>query len=370
MEKFLNIVSQHSDKESTIADCLAQLGNLSSDANFAFIYVTDELTTEFPELIKKCKQTSGIEHWVGTIGSGIISTGKEWYDSPAISIMLAHFDPDEFTIVPLIGTINEIPDSLPSSHPFQTNFGVIHGDPYNQYTQDLIENLHQKLENGFLVGGLTSSSQFQYQVADHVQSGGISGVLFSEQIGVLTNLSQGCSPIGNKHQINYAENNIAHTLDQKPALNVLMEDMNITTLDELKKGSDNIFTGLCTPGSDQADYTVRDLIGIDYENKLVAINDDFTEHNDLIFCTRNKETAITDLQHMLDKLASRLNGTPKGGLYFSCLGRGREQFGDDSEEIQMIHNTLGDFPLTGFFANGEIHNNKLYGYTGVLTLFT
>jgi small ligand-binding sensory domain FIST len=36
----------------------------------------------------------------------------------------------------------------------------------------------------------------------------------------------------------------------------------------------------------------------------------------------------------------------------------------------MIRKTLGDFPLTGFFANGEIHHNRLYGYTGVLTLFT
>jgi small ligand-binding sensory domain FIST len=36
----------------------------------------------------------------------------------------------------------------------------------------------------------------------------------------------------------------------------------------------------------------------------------------------------------------------------------------------MIHEALGDFPLTGFFANGEIHHDTLYGYTGVLTLFT
>jgi len=72
---------------------------------------------------------------------------------------------------------------------------------------------------------------------------------------------------------------------------------------------------------------------------------------------------------MLDNMAKRLKQSPKGGIYISCLGRGREQFGNDSEEIKMIHQTLGDFPLTGFFANGEIHHNKLYGYTGVLTLF-
>ena len=34
----------------------------------------------------------------------------------------------------------------------------------------------------------------------------------------------------------------------------------------------------------------------------------------------------------------------------------------------MIEQTLGDFPLVGLFANGEISNDRLYGYTGVLTL--
>ena len=56
-------------------------------------------------------------------------------------------------------------------------------------------------------------------------------------------------------------------------------------------------------------------------------------------------------------------------VYVSCLGRGREQFGDHSEEVRFIHSVLGDFPLVGFFANGEIHKSALYGFTGVLTLF-
>ena len=31
---------------------------------------------------------------------------------------------------------------------------------------------------------------------------------------------------------------------------------------------------------------------------------------------------------------------------------------------------LGDVPLVGFFAGGEIARHHLYGYTGVLTVFT
>ena len=60
----------------------------------------------------------------------------------------------------------------------------------------------------------------------------------------------------------------------------------------------------------------------------------------------------------------------RGGLYFTCLARGPNQFGDDSEELKLIAEELGSFPLAGFFGNGEISHDRLYGYTGVLTVFT
>ena len=41
----------------------------------------------------------------------------------------------------------------------------------------------------------------------------------------------------------------------------------------------------------------------------------------------------------------------------------------DTAKQEAIRDTLGDFPLVGFFCNGEISHNRLYGYTGVLTLF-
>jgi small ligand-binding sensory domain FIST len=59
----------------------------------------------------------------------------------------------------------------------------------------------------------------------------------------------------------------------------------------------------------------------------------------------------------------------RGGLYISCVGRGRRQFGTNSEEPKLIAAELGDFTLAGFFANGEFYHGSLYNYTGVLTLF-
>ena len=373
MEQFFSISSQHDTSQAVINDCVQQCHAAPAEANFGFIYATDAMSADFPELLEQCKSTTNIEHWVGSIGLGVITTGHEVYDLPAASIMLANFEKNDFTMVPFICKQEEISSKLQWPRTFATNFGVIHGDPLNPQTQDLIEELQQQLENGFIVGGLTSSRGTHYQVADDVLTGGISGVLFSENVGVITNLSQGCSPVGKKHRITKAQENAAFLLDTKPALQVLMQDMDISDYQQLEQNAAEVFIGLCIPGSDKSDYTIRNLVGVDVEHDIFAINDYLTEDNEIVFCRRNEQTAIDDMQHMLDNIAGRLkrlNQKIRGGLFVSCLGRGREQFGKNSEEIKMIHKTLGDFPLTGFFANGEIHHDKLYGYTGVLTLFT
>ncbi|WP_342131908.1 FIST C-terminal domain-containing protein, partial [Hydrogenophaga sp. OTU3427] len=60
----------------------------------------------------------------------------------------------------------------------------------------------------------------------------------------------------------------------------------------------------------------------------------------------------------------------RGAVYVSCAGRGGPHFGGPSAELQIIRRALGDVPLVGFFAGGEIAHHRLYGYTGVLTVFT
>ena len=58
-----------------------------------------------------------------------------------------------------------------------------------------------------------------------------------------------------------------------------------------------------------------------------------------------------------------------GAIYVSCAGRGGPHFGGPSAELQIVRRALGDVPLAGFFAAGEIGHRQLLGYTGVLTVF-
>jgi small ligand-binding sensory domain FIST len=45
-------------------------------------------------------------------------------------------------------------------------------------------------------------------------------------------------------------------------------------------------------------------------------------------------------------------------------------FGRRGAEQALIRDALGDVPLVGFFCNGEISHDRLYGYTGVLAVFS
>ncbi len=88
-----------------------------------------------------------------------------------------------------------------------------------------------------------------------------------------------------------------------------------------------------------------------------------------MFCRRDRATA--GMRRRLQDLRKRTDGQKiHGGLYYSCCGRGPNQFGKDSRELAMITEKLGPFPLAGFSANGDINCDRLYSYAGVLTLCT
>jgi small ligand-binding sensory domain FIST len=362
------------DDWQAIADqCITELCSEPVHANLGFLYVTDVLARQLDSLLQYLREKTGVSGWVGTVGSGICFTGREIYDEPAAAVMLASLPEDSYRLLP--SGIESLADMLTANSDWlartQAHFAIVHGDPRNTYLPQIIESLSAQLDPGFLVGGLTSSNDehFQQQIAGEITEGGLSGVLFSGDIQVISSLTQGCTPLGSKHVITACNGNIVAELDGRAALDVFKQDIGEVLSRDLSRVAGYIFAGFPVPGSDTGDYLVRNLIGIDPEEKLLAIGDNLENDTRIMFCRRDADAAREDMMRMLTDLARRANGRIRGGVYYSCLGRGRYQFGEHSEELKMIRDQLGDFPLVGFFANGEISHNRLYGYTGVLTLF-
>jgi small ligand-binding sensory domain FIST len=186
---------------------------------------------------------------------------------------------------------------------------------------------------------------------------------------IATRLSQGISPLGGRHTITSGNKNIVATLDHRPALDVMKEEIGEVLARDLRRAAGYIFVGLPVRGSDTGDYMVRNILGVDPQNHLVAIGEIIEPGDELLFCRRDQQTAEDDLRRMLASIRAQLKSPARGGVYYSCLGRGRHMFGEPNRELGLIREALGDVPLVGFFANGEISHDRLYGYTGVLTLF-
>jgi len=364
--------SSGADWRAATNRCLTALGQIPETGNLGILYVTDALAGRMGEVLELLRESTGVAHWVGTVGMGICATGVEYYEQPAVAAMIGEFPDDSFRVFPsIIKDLDDFTqcngDWMETRQPF---LGLVHVDPSNPLTEALVRQLAARTASGFLVGGLASSRNDIHLYADELTQGGIAGVFFSQEVGLVTRLSQGCAPIGPHRVVTEAQRNIMIQLDGRPALDVLKEDIGEILSRDLARIGGYIFAGLPIVGSDTGDYLVRNLVGIDPQNGLVAIADMVEPGGRVMFCRRDANTAREELLRMLVALKKTLDGPPRGGIYISCLGRGRNLFGGDSDELKLIASELGGVPLVGFYANGEISQDRLYGYTGVLTLFT
>jgi small ligand-binding sensory domain FIST len=155
------------------------------------------------------------------------------------------------------------------------------------------------------------------------------------------------------------------------------------------------FDQVARRGAFGPDTRVRHLVGLDPGRRGIAIGDLAELGSQIAFCTRNVQAARRDLMRICAEVreevepetlpaaaALALKGAPAGdtaptpargiagAVYVSCAGRGGAHFGAASAELAIVKHALGDVPLVGFFASGEIAHAHLYGYTGVLTVFS
>jgi small ligand-binding sensory domain FIST len=350
--------------------CADQLEKLPPGANLGFLYVTDALAGDLGSILTFLRERTRIEDWVGSVGLGVCATGRDYFDAPALSVLVAALPADGFRVFApgsaSAAALAAAPD--PWFSRVRPMFGVVHGDPRDAAIAERIGALARDASL-FLVGGLAASAAAPVQVAGRIVEGGLSGVLLAPDIQVVTGLTQGCSPIGPVRQVTEARDNILMTLDDRPALEVFKEDIGELLSRDLRRVAGQIFAGFPVAGSDTGDYLVRNLVAIDVPRQWLAVAQSVAPGDSVLFCRRDPASAAADMARMLADLKRRANAVPRAGLYFSCVARGPNLFGRPSEELLMIREALGEFPLAGFFGNGEIAHDRLYGYTGVLALF-
>ena len=389
------------------------LHGYASSPTLALLYITDHYAGAAQEILDHLSgELPEITDWSGTVGVGIAANNVEYFDEPALAIMLCQLPTDQYRVFSGVA---------PLGLGFEAHTALVHADGNTADITDLIEEMALRTESGYLFGGLSSSRSQSVQfavggngnisghgAAGGVFSGGLSGVAFGQSISLVSRVTQGCLPISKTRIITAADHNVATELDGEPALDVMLADLNVT-LAEPKEALTAVratLVGLVDPedagggnavlrtGNFGSDVIVRHIIGLDPGRRGVAISDHLEVGMQLAFCQRNVQAARADLTRICAEIREELEpeelpvettvalamsdteSAPHparriaGAIYVSCSGRGGPHFGGPSAELQIVRRALGDVPLVGFFAGGEIARHHLFGYTGVLTVFT
>ncbi|HJU19169.1 MAG TPA: FIST C-terminal domain-containing protein [Stellaceae bacterium] len=347
-----------------------------ADANLGIVYASEAAAAALPAIVAALGRETGIASWVGGVGLGVLGTAAEIMDEPAVAVMIAALPPDGFRI--FAATADPAAD-LPHRHggwiaAKQPLLALVHADPR---CRNVVKATSEAAaaSGAYLVGGLVSHrcpSPLLAQGAETGRAGnnGVAGIMLASEVAVATALTQGCSPIGPIHRIDEARDNIVMTIDGRPALAVFCDDIGPALAQDLRRVGGVIFAGLPVAGSDTGDYLVRNLMAIDPGRGWLVLGEEVGPGDRILFCRRDPETARHDMTRMIRQLEGRLDGPPKAALYVSCVARGANLFGEGGVETGLIREAFGDIPLIGFFANGEISRDRLYGHTGVLTVFT
>jgi len=414
MSRFASAHATHPDWRTAASLVLAQLDATAPTApTLGWCYFADHHAPHAQALLDALRERWPGCAWVGAVGVGVCASGVEYIDEPGLVVMVSDLPREQFRV-----WSGRRP--LADDEGFVAHTAQVHADPSTADLAGLLGELSERVASGYLFGGLASSRTRTLTLAtdEHgggVWEGGLSGVAFGRGAAVISRVTQGCQPIGAPRRITEAERNVVFALEDQPALDCLLADLGtdethpreaLSLMRQTLVGlSEPGETTLARPGQFGQDVRVRHLVGIDPGRRGIAIADLAEPGWQLAFCRRDADAARRDLMRIAAEIRSELepedlpyaapSSTERapaaaarapaehesapawpgarrivGALYASCTGRGGPHFGAPSAELQILRHALGDVPLAGFFAAGEIGHRHLYGYTGVLTVFT
>ncbi len=131
MQAFLYAVAHGHSANKLLDACLTGLGEIPESANLGFLYATDALAGELQQLLVRLKTHAPRLDWVGSLGVGLCSTGREYYDEPALVLMIGNFPADSYRLLP--GLQNDLAELDPEVDGWWQNqaacFALLHADP-------------------------------------------------------------------------------------------------------------------------------------------------------------------------------------------------------------------------------------------------
>lgn len=381
--------SSHPSAEQAALQAAAQaMARAGIDqADLVIVFFTVDYFGEAGKLLASVRQVTRTERIVGSSGVGVLTGEGEIEGGPGLAILVLSSDCVKgypFLFQPLrdrdVEAGVELGRSIAAD---ERSLLVLFPDGYHSRPQRLFEGIEEAFGSLPVVGAGSSENgaygkTFQ-ACGEKITSNALSGLCLTGDFGSSIDISQGCQPVTEPMTITKTEGNVIFEIDNRPAFEIFARVIKGPLLGDLRRALAFVFAGLpadpkqnmIAPG----EYLVRNIVGLDAEKGVVAVAEEVHDGERMIFALRDAQRAREDLVQMLQRQSRNLGGkAPHFGLYFNCCARGTSLYGIPGIDTAYIRQTLGDFPLIGFFGNFEMgpmgRKNRLLAYTGVLVLIT
>lgn len=366
------------------------------------VYLTDHHAAHAAEVLGQLgAQLPQVTDWVGGVSVAIGAGDTEYFDVPGLAVMLCDLAPQRYRVFNGVAPLT----ATREADGFVAQTALVHADASMPELPELIQELAERTLGHYVFGGLLASRAGSLQVArcghgpapaEGVFQGGISGVAFAPDVGIVARVTQGVRAVTPLRRVTAAQGHRVEALDGRPALDVVLQDLDLPAHDlraivtRLRATLVGWVAPSAAPQGTAAapgrvplrlgeDVLVRHLVGIDPAQRALVVAEPLPIGAGWTLCERHVHAARADLLRIGAEVREVLAGESDepldpasriaGAIYVSCNGRGGPHFGAPSAEWQLLRQALGDVPVVGFFAAGEIAHHRLYGYTGVLTVF-
>ena len=216
---------------------------------------------------------------------------------------------------------------------------------------------------------------YQY-LNDEVFSDGVSCALISGDATMAFALNHGCVRLGTERKVTKADGNVILEIDDKPALDVMKEYLDVDEVDDWQKATANLTVGFRAPdelrGLDE--YVVRYVPGKDDDAGSVSIGTSVSAGESIWMMRRDYDKVSAGLNAVGDAIRDQLKGEEPALVFqFDCAGRGKVIFREDEMlqlQSQLRQRVSENAPWLGFHCYGEIGpvgtKSYFHNYTAVV----
>lgn len=363
---------------------LAALARAGTErADLALVFTTGDAYAAGHQVLHTVRRITGARMVVGCSGAGVLTERREVEDEAAVAVLVVE---DERLMARAFLVADQTAVGLEAGAEVARQIGptlaeggclLLLPDAIGLAPAALLGGLEAELGPVPVMGAVAAgTTMFELCNAELVR-GALTGVALSGLRPVI-GVAQGCIPIGEPYVVTRAEGNVVHEIGSRPALEILKEAVRAVPDGPARIERAGLFAGLAMDPAksplERGDFLVRNLLGADQTSGAVAVAETVKVGQTIQFHIRDAQASREDLHSTLRGVIRALGDRrPLFGCYFNCAGRGRGLYGTADHDVTLIRTHLGEFPLVGFFGNGEFapiaRRNFFHTYTGALVIF-